>query len=147
MEKAVSLPVFGFSEGLFSMCTRSTPNSPSTSMSWQLRCKPGTAIILTCVRSGPTPARLTAADTFKFAERYCVLPTSLTVAYALAIAASGLARRVYLAGFDGYSSDDPRNVEVDRLLIGYLAEREVPEVLAITPSRYSVAAGSVYSLI
>ena len=86
-------------------------------------------------------------DTFEFAERHCVLPTSLTVAYALAIAASGLARRVYLAGFDGYSSDDPRNVEVDRLLTGYLAEREVPDVLAITPSRYSVAAGSVYSLI
>jgi len=86
-------------------------------------------------------------DTFEFAERHCILPTSLTVAYALAIAASGLSRRVYMAGFDGYSSDDPRNVEVDKLFTGYLAESGVPEVLAITPSRYSVAAGSVYSLI
>jgi len=86
-------------------------------------------------------------DTFEFAERHCVLPTSLTVAYALAIAASGRSGRVYLAGFDGYSSDDPRNVEVDKLLMGYLAESGVPELLAITPSRFSVAAGSVYSLI
>ena len=76
-----------------------------------------------------------------------MLPTSLTVAYALAIAASGRSGRVYLAGFDGYSSDDPRNVEVDKLLMGYLAESGVPELLAITPSRFSVAAGSVYSLI
>ena len=86
-------------------------------------------------------------DTFEFAERHCVLPTSLTVAYALAIAASGRSGRVYLAGFDGYSSDDPRNVEVDKLLMGYLAESGVPELLAITPSRFSVASGSVYSLI
>ena len=86
-------------------------------------------------------------DTFEFAERHCVLPTSLTVAYALAIAASGRSGRVYLAGFDGYSSDDPRNVEVDKLLMGYLAESGVPELLAITPSRFAVAAGSVYSLI
>jgi 4-hydroxy 2-oxovalerate aldolase len=86
-------------------------------------------------------------DTFEFAERHCVLPTSLTVAYALAIAASGGSGRVYLAGFDGYSLGDPRNVEVDKLLMGYLAESGVPELLAITPSCFSVAAGSVYSLI
>ncbi len=86
-------------------------------------------------------------DTFEFSDRYCILPTSLTVAYAMAIAASGRAERVLLAGFDGYSSDDPRNVEVDQLLAGYLAVEHVPQVIAITPSRFAVAAGSVYSLI
>ena len=65
----------------------------------------------------------------------------------MAIAASGRAERVLLAGFDGYSSDDPRNVEVDHLLTGYLAVEHVPDVIAITPSRFAVAAGSVYSLI
>lgn len=85
-------------------------------------------------------------ETFEFADRYCILPTSLTVAYGLAIAASGRASRIFLAGFDGYSSEDPRNVEVDNLLTGFAAASGVPEVLAITPSRYSVAAGSVYAL-
>ncbi len=85
-------------------------------------------------------------DTFEFSEQHCVLPTSLTVAYALAVAASGGATRILLAGFDGYSADDPRNLEVDHLLAGFSATDGAPEVLAITPSRYDVAAGSVYAL-
>ena len=60
-------PVLGFSEGMFSICILSFPNSPSTSTSWQLRLRPGVAIIWTRVESGPMPARLTAADTLMFA--------------------------------------------------------------------------------
>ena len=85
-------------------------------------------------------------DTYEFSDRYCVLPTSLTVAYALAVAASGRANRILLAGFDGYSSDDPRNIEVDHLFAGFAATEGAPEVVAITPSRYDVASGSVYAL-
>ena len=69
MDMAVRRPVLGFSEGTFSMWTVRYPNSPSTSMSWQLRSRPGTASIFTKVRSGPTPARLTAADTFRLAGK------------------------------------------------------------------------------
>jgi len=87
------------------------------------------------------------SDTYEFSDRYCILPTSLTVVYALAVAASGRASRILLAGFDGYSADDPRNVEVDHLLAGFSATAGVPELLAITPSRYDVAAGSVYALV
>lgn len=85
-------------------------------------------------------------DTYEFSDRYCVLPTSLTVAYALAVAASGRANRILLAGFDGYSSDDPRNIEVDHLFAGFSATEGAPEVVAIPPSRYDVASGSVYAL-
>src|SRR3990167_8442089 len=56
------------------------------------------------------------AGVFAFAERHCTLPGSLVAAYALAITASGKARRVLLAGFDGYSADDPRSKEVSQLL-------------------------------
>ena len=69
MDRAVSLPVFGFSLGTFSMWIVSRPNSPSTSISWQLRSRPGTATIFTCVLSGPSPARLTAAETFRLAGK------------------------------------------------------------------------------
>lgn len=86
------------------------------------------------------------ADTFCFGENYCVLPTSLVIAYALAIAASGKASRVLLAGFDGYSADDPRALEVEKLLSGYLNTPGAPPLLAITPSRYKLPATSVYSL-
>ena len=86
-------------------------------------------------------------ETFEFSDRHCVLPTSLTIAYALAIATSGNSEKVFLAGFDGYSPDDPRNSEVDELLSGFTASEPVPDLLAITPTRYSVHVGSVYSMI
>ncbi|RRV87699.1 aldolase catalytic domain-containing protein [Stutzerimonas stutzeri] len=83
---------------------------------------------------------------FAFHEEYCVLPTSLVAAYALAIASSGGAKKVFLAGFDGFSADDPRNIEMDRLLIDYQnAERAIP-LLAITPTRYRLPETSVYSV-
>ena len=60
IESAVKRPVLGFSPGMFSMWTLSSPNSPVTSMSWQFRSMPGSAQIETSVRSGPIPARLSA---------------------------------------------------------------------------------------
>jgi len=90
---------------------------------------------------------LVQADTFHFDEEFCILPTSLVIAYALAIAASGRASRVLLAGFDGYGADDPRTAEMDRLLSGYQKTRGVPPLVTITPSRYKLPSTSVYALI
>lgn len=83
---------------------------------------------------------------FGFHARHCTLPTSLVAAYALAIAASGKARRVLLAGFDGYPGEDPRNVEVNDVLEAYQAHEAVPELLAVTPTRYQVPCSSIYAL-
>ena len=71
----------------------------------------------------------------------------MTVAYALALSASGGAARIELAGFDGYPTGDPRNTEVDEFLIEYRDAAQTPEILAVTPTRYSVSARSVYSAI
>jgi len=54
----------------------------------------------------------TQLDTFAFNETSAIVPSSLVIAYALAIASSGKAKRVILAGFDGYGADDPRTKEV-----------------------------------
>lgn len=83
---------------------------------------------------------------FAFAEQHCILPTSLVVAYALAIAASGRATRVLLAGFDGYAADDPRALEVRGLLDAYQQLPQTPPLLAVTPSRYQVPSTSIYAL-
>jgi 4-hydroxy 2-oxovalerate aldolase len=83
---------------------------------------------------------------FMFGTNSAVIPASLAAAYALAIAASGKAARVLLAGFDGYGPEDPRAVEMDELFaLFHDAEGAVP-VLAITPTRYAVPATSVYAL-
>ena len=56
---------------------------------------------------------------FEFKENYAILPNSLVASYALGIATSGKAKRILLAGFDGYPSDDPRRIEMDEVLSLY----------------------------
>lgn len=86
------------------------------------------------------------ADTFAFAENYCTLPTSLVVAYALAVAASGGANRILMAGFDGYGADDPRAKEMNSVLECYSKGRAAIPLVSITPTRYGINSYSVYSL-
>ncbi|MFZ2266506.1 MAG: aldolase catalytic domain-containing protein [Azonexus sp.] len=86
------------------------------------------------------------AGVFVFNETSAVTPSSLVMAYALAIATSGKAQRILLAGFDGYGSDDPRSIEMDGLFSLYgQAEGSLP-LLAITPTRYKIPASSVYAM-
>lgn len=86
------------------------------------------------------------ADRFAFEEHYCTLPTSLVVAYALAIATSGQAKQIHMAGFDGYGADDPRNIEMDRLITQYQQTLTSLPVIAITPTRYRINNASVYAV-
>lgn len=85
-------------------------------------------------------------DSFEFGETCCTLPTSLVVAYALAITASGDASRVLMAGFDGYSADDPRTQEMRELLALYSDTPGARELLAVTPTRHELATRSIYSM-
>lgn len=82
---------------------------------------------------------------FSFNETCCILPNSLVLSYALAIAASGKASRILLAGFDGYPAGDSRNDEMDSLFALIATAPEAPVVTAITPCSYkSVLETSVY---
>ncbi|MFZ2725053.1 MAG: aldolase catalytic domain-containing protein [Methylococcaceae bacterium] len=87
------------------------------------------------------------ADCFECYENYAILPTSLVIAYALAIATSGQARQIFLAGFDGYGGDDLRNQEMNRLFQRYREQPQNISIASITPSRYQLPASSVYALI
>lgn len=84
-------------------------------------------------------------DRFECEAGHCVLPTSLVAAYALAIATSGGASRIMLAGFDGYSMDDPRRAELDDLFNLYGRVHQTPFV-SITPTRLEIPSVSVYAL-
>lgn len=79
---------------------------------------------------------ITLADRFEFAESHCTSPSLLVMAYALAVAASGRARRVLLAGFDGYPQGDARNGEAEEILRLLQKVPGHPEVVSVTPSRY-----------
>lgn len=81
---------------------------------------------------------------FAFHENYCELPTSLVMAYALAIATSGGAKRIYLAGFDGYPEGDPRNDESEAIIKAYLTSKHPDELVSITPTRYRMKKQSLF---
>ncbi len=86
------------------------------------------------------------SETFEFNEYHCTAPTSLVAAYALAVATSGNANKVFMAGFDGYGADDPRSREMTRLLNLYEDNPSALELISITPTRYPLKTMSVYAL-
>ncbi|MCY1383621.1 hypothetical protein D9M69_717660 [compost metagenome] len=83
---------------------------------------------------------------FAFSESYASLPTSLVIAYALAVATSGKSKEIKLAGFDGYEAGDPRNFEMNKLLKLYMENPEAIVVTAITPTCYDIPVKSIYGL-
>ncbi len=85
-------------------------------------------------------------DMFVCKETHAILPTSLVVAYALAAATSGQGSQILLAGFDGYDSDDPRNIEMNNLIKLYKENGNHLKLTAVTPSRYQLKQASIYEL-
>lgn len=85
-----------------------------------------------------------ADSTFAFGSTHATTPSSLVIAYALAIAASGRAKRINLAGFDGYQPGDKRNVEMNKLLGLFLEQPDRPSLRAVTPTCYDVPISSIY---
>ena len=74
------------------------------------------------------------------------MPTSLVIAYTLAVANSGLANQIILAGFDGYTSDDPRRKEMDQILKTYKEHPNTLPLKSITPTSYKIPVQSIFGL-
>jgi 4-hydroxy 2-oxovalerate aldolase len=86
------------------------------------------------------------AGVFEFHATSAVAPSSLVIAYALAVATSGKAVRILLAGFDGFGPDDARTTEMEELLNMYRAAAGALPILSITPTRYKIESTSVYAM-
>lgn len=83
---------------------------------------------------------------FEFHENYCVIPSPFVLAYALGIVTVGNARKIFLAGFDGYGADDPRTLEIKELFDLYKSEKDSIEISSVTPTRYNLPVVSIYAL-
>lgn len=86
------------------------------------------------------------SDTFTFHPHHAVVPAPLVISYVLAMAASGHARRILLAGFDGFSSEDPRRHEMEHVFKCYAAAEGTVPLVAVTPSVYDIPGTSIYAL-
>ena len=59
---------------------------------------------------------------------------------------SGKASRILLAGFDGYSADDPRRLETDMIFEKHQSVASAVPILAVTPTLYHIESTSIYAL-
>ena len=85
-------------------------------------------------------------NTFKFMRCSVIIPNTLAISYALGIANSGKAKKIYIAGFDGYEAEDPKRREMDELFSLYQSLKKKSELASITPTKYKVKSVSVYAL-
>lgn len=87
------------------------------------------------------------AGEYSFYETFCVAPSSLVIAYALAIVTSGGAKSTLMAGFDGFEKGDVRNDEVETLLTAFSESDASVEIFSITPTNYkNLRSKSVYAI-
>ena len=84
---------------------------------------------------------------FAFHDTHCIAPSSLVLGYALAVATSGRAARILMAGFDGYPPGDARNDEIEAMLSAFAASGADEALASITPTSYKgLPTRSVYGL-
>ena len=84
-------------------------------------------------------------NTFEFQPTGCRLHLPYTICYALAIANQAGAKMISLVGFDGYTSDDPRQIEMNKIFDLYLKQKRSVPIVSLTPTSYRVDQGSIFS--
>lgn len=79
--------------------------------------------------------------------RGCSLPSPLALGYALALANSLGAKQIFLAGIDGFGSQDSRNAELERLFDSYFADPERVKPVSVTETSFNLLVKSIYQLV
>lgn len=85
------------------------------------------------------------SDCFEVGETSAVIPNSLVISYALALASSGGAAKIYLAGFDGFGAGDNRTHEMQKIFSLFNSSLKV-DIISITNTEYDIPSKSVYGL-
>ena len=71
-------------------------------------------------------------------KNYCSLPKPLVLFYSLSVAISAKAKKIYIAGFDGYKNDDPFNDETNYYLKKFLKSHNRINLKTLTKSKYNI---------
>jgi 4-hydroxy 2-oxovalerate aldolase len=82
---------------------------------------------------------------FSLASTQATLPRLLSAAYALALAAHGGAKRILVAGFDGFPQDDHRFQEMDDVFAKFAQLNNAPHVVSITRTRFNIERSSMFA--
>jgi 4-hydroxy 2-oxovalerate aldolase len=84
-------------------------------------------------------------DTFEFHPTDCKLHLPYTICYALAIASQAGAKMISLVGFDGYTSDDPRQIEMNKIFDLYMKQKRSVPIVSLTPTTYRIPQSSIFA--
>ena len=82
---------------------------------------------------------------FEIKKNGCVLSSTLSLAYAISVATIGGADKILLAGVDGYSLTDKRQIEMVELFHKYTQLKPSIPISAITPTTVPVTQGSIFA--
>ena len=77
-------------------------------------------------------------NTVKANKYFCELPNPLAIGYSLSIAISGKSNSIYLAGIDGYESNDPKSDETQRILDLFKKRYKHLELRSLTKTKYNL---------
>ena len=87
----------------------------------------------------------TERRSFEIQDNGCTIPSSLTAAYGLAVSSAASASRIFLAGFDGYASDDYRQLEMVEVFERYQKSSGAVNICSVTPTTFPILQSSVYA--
>jgi 4-hydroxy 2-oxovalerate aldolase len=75
---------------------------------------------------------------FRFEKNYVVLPDALAILYALGVCTSGESKKIFLAGLDGYTKNDPKTFQIDDLFKNYKLVNNAKKIFSLTPTNYKI---------
>ena len=81
---------------------------------------------------------------FAMYDTHCTIPSLLVAPYVFAAVTIGGAKKILLAGFDGYATGDPRQQEMIDVISSYRKTDCCVPLISITPSTYGIEQSSVY---
>jgi len=84
-------------------------------------------------------------DTFEFQPTGCRLHLPYTVCYALAVANQAGAKIISLIGFDGYTSEEPRQIEMNKIFNIYKKHKRSVPIVSLAHTTYQLDQRSLYA--
>lgn len=77
-------------------------------------------------------------DKFEISDKYCTLHSPLAISYAISLATIGNANNIFLVGFDGYTNNQPKQDEMDKMFKRYKKLSNKLEIISLTPTSYKI---------
>jgi len=83
-------------------------------------------------------------ESFHIGPTGCILRWPLAFAYALSVITQAEAKSIHVVGFDGYSTSDPMQQEMNQVITSYYKLTNCLPIKSLTPTTYNIPQGSIF---